>query len=676
MSSFLRCSAVLRVAPSMFGVLAFGCGVDPNSGDTADTAGPPAETGPFVVEVQVTLDGEPLPDAPVMQGGTDTVVRTGPLGTVQVTVDPDVEGVDTIVAGAPGAWNGGKVASRGEPMTIELYSFSPVDNLDYAFLDAGVTEEEPVADKCSHCHLSIHEGWRESAHRTSAQNPVVQGVYQGVDLAVDEAACGSRGTWGPIVEPGTGAATEGCEVAPGVTGLTGGFGLCADCHAPAVEGGSLAGNDLLAARDRAYRDGVTCDLCHKIESVEVGGEPGVGGWLRVLRPGDPSPSPILGVVHPLQFGPYLDVINPYMGAVQRDHFRQSELCGGCHQHEQPALDPAAPLDAERWPGGTLPIQGTYAEWVASDDSPDTPCQECHRPVLSGVGNSADLGNVFELVPDSAAGWVRPPGAVRSHGDLGPRQADSGILERAASVDVVTAWADGEVTASVTVRNVGAGHAIPTGEPLRNLVLVVEAECEGVPLAATGGDVVPGFGGAVAVRSLPDALDRFPEAEVGDTIRLAQSTGWIDYAGSGPFGDGTFTAAEKGMTALELVGEVTVTSAEADGTVSVDRPEGLAEADTAFLVRDAGQLAGAAGFGFAKVLVDGDGVEGVPHFRAADVRSDNRIPAGAAWTSTHRFAAPCAAPDVHATLLFRAWPYATAATYGWALDDRVMAEAWN
>ena len=458
-----------------------------------------------------------------------------------------------------------------------------------------------------------------------------------------------------------------------MTALTGGYGLCADCHAPTVAGGALAGNDLLAARDRAWRDGVTCDFCHKVESVEVGGAPGAGGWLHVLRPSDPPPTPLLGTWHPLQFGPYLDVINPYMGAVQRDHYRASGLCGGCHQLDQPALDPAAPLDPARWPGGTLPIQGTYAEWAASDDAPDVTCQDCHMPTLRDVGNSADLGNVFELVPDSAAGWERPVGEVRSHADVGPRQPDSGILELAADVAVATTVDAGVVTAAVTVTNVGAGHALPTGEPLRNLVLRVEAECDGAPLVATDGDVVPDFGGAAAERHAPEALDQFPEALPGDVIRLARTDGWLDYPGPCPFGDGTFAAADKGLPALHTLGEVTVLAVAADGTVTVDDPARLAEADTAFLIDDAAQLAGAPGFGFAKVLVDADGLPGVAHFRAADVRSDNRLGPGLAWTSTHSFAATCAAPTVKATLFYRAYPYATAVQYGWALPDTVMAE---
>ena len=63
----------------------------------------------------------------------------------------------------------------------------------------------------------------------------------------------------------------------------------------------------------------------------------------------------------------------------------------------------------------------------------------------------------------------------------------------------------------------------------------------------------------------------------------------------------------------------------------------------------GAWAGAAGFGFAKVLVGPRGERMVPHFRAVDVASDNRLPFGSSWTSEHRFAVDCAAPTVRASV---------------------------
>lgn len=310
-------------------------------------------------------------------------------------------------------------------------------------------------------------------------------------------------------------------------------------------------------------------------------------------------------------------------------------------------------------------------------NPAAPCQSCHMPPAPEVGNSADLGNEFPtLLPGVAAGWLRPAGAVRVHTWVGPRDESSGMLELAAFVEVEAEVTDGGVAASVTVTNVGPGHAIPTGEPLRNLVLTVEATCDGVALVASGGDVVPAFGGAVETRRAPDALDVFPTANVGDRVRFASTSGMVDYHGSGPFGDGTFSAAEKGMSKLEFVGEAEVLAVGANGVLTLDHPEYLSAADVAFLAPagDASALAGLPGFAFAKVLSGADGEEMVPHHLAVDVVSDNRILATESFTTAHRFVATCADPEVHATLLYRAFPWSQARRYGWSLDDRVMAEA--
>ena len=59
-----------------------------------------------------------------------------------------------------------------------------------------------------------------------------------------------------------------------------------------------------------------------------------------------------------------------------------------------------------------------------------------------------------------------------------------------------------------------------------------------------------------------------------------------------------------------------------------------------------------------------------------------LAAGAnAWSApkddpTHRFAATCDAPTVHATLLHRNYPLALAEERGWDRVDQVMAEVWR
>lgn len=627
---------------------------------------------PYVVDVTVTLDGAPVEGALVMQGGGTTRWTTDDAGRASVTVDPTIVGDIVVLAAHPEARSWGEEVEGPGELALALTRFGS-DNPDYTFNDPGPEDRAGTTTaQCNHCHVTLQQNWWKSPHRTSASNPAVQDLYSGIAAAFDtmETCEAAGGVWEPGTVPGTGAVGDRCAIGAGVRVDTDGTGACADCHAPGIDG-ELGGRDLLEATGIAYDAGVHCDVCHHVSDVDMSAPPGVGGRLHIVRPGEPPTTPGLGEYLPLTFGPYPDVLNPRMGAVYSELFHEARLCGGCHEQEQAPLVPGAELDLARWPDGTLPIHSTYSEWEQSPMNPSAPCQSCHMPPLPDVGNSGDLYNLIEdVMVGISAGWERPPGAVRAHSWYGPRQPDSGMLELAAAMSVTSEVTDGELVASVTVRNVGPGHAIPTGEPLRSLLLRVDAACGDTALTPTGGDVVPDFGGALAEQAAGD-WTRWPGASVGETIRVARRAGWHDYTGFGPFGD-RFTAEEKGLPILEWAGEATITAVDGD-VVTLDRP--LPEGDVAWRV-SADTWAGAPGFGFARVLVGPDGARMVPHFLAVDVASDNRLLPGAAWTSTHRFAATCDTPTVHATLVHRNYPYSLAKERGWAVTDQVMAEAWE
>jgi hypothetical protein len=240
--------------------------------------------------------------------------------------------------------------------------------------------------------------------------------------------------------------------------------------------------------------------------------------------------------------------------------------------------------------------------------------------------------------------------------------------------------DGVLTVAAKVKNVGPGHAIPTGEPMRSILLRVEATCDGEGMKAIGGSVVPDFGGYLERREASDDWTTWENAEPGQQIRVvAFGEDWLDYTGFGPFGDGTFSAEDKGMRS-EMHAGASVIVDVVDGEVILDEP--LPDGDVAYLVEpdawpeDAAVsrgLAGAPGFGFARVMVGEDGSRMVPHYRAVDVASDNRLLPQESWTSTHVFETPCPDPQVRAVLIHRAYPYGEARTRGWTLVDSVMTE---
>ncbi len=495
------------------------------------------------------------------------------------------------------------------------------------------------------------------------------------------------------IGPGTAAAAWRCYVGDGALPalnslcsedeacdpLATEFGGCADCHAPGIDG-QLGGRNLLEATGIAYDFGVHCDVCHHVDRIDPSGAPGVAGRLILTRPSEEGFFG-LGEFLPLVFGPWADVPTAVMGAVQRDLFEDGSLCSGCHQLHQEVLVPGAAADLMRWPDGKLPVHTTYDEWQEGPfGEADVACNACHMPPDPIAGNGADLGNVLDIVPGVAGGWYREPGAVRRHVWYGPRQPASGMLELAAALEIDKSLLGGDLVARVTVKNVGCGHAIPTGEPLRSLVLLVESTCDGKPLVATAGNAVPDFGGALATKESGEDWTVWPGALPGQVVRVIRRTGaYLDYAGFGPFGDGTFDAIEKGMPEEQVVGESTIVAMAGD--VATFEPP-LPSGDRAYLGDGAGlptegdpvtSRAGAAGFAFSRVMVGDDGRRMVPHFAAVDVASDNRLLPQGAFTTEHHFAATCDDPIVSAVLVHRALPPSLGRERGYDITESVMVE---
>lgn len=689
MSALPRASRLALAASLLVGGAA-GCG----GGDPV-VPGPDGGVvaAPYKVTLLVTLDGVPVEGAVVGQGGAAARVKSAADGTAQLTVDPAVPGDKYLIASHPAARIGGlDLAGAEAPYRIDLVRFRTDDNPDYQFDDPGVPSDNPPATTCSHCHRTLHADWWASPHRSAAKNPVLHDVYAGAAAAIaGEAECvAAGGAWRSGIGPGTGRPAARCYLGDGtlpdlnpscrqtpcdaVASDTGG---CADCHAPGIDG-RLGGRGLLEATGRAYDFGVQCDVCHKVESIDLDKPPGVGGRLHLVRPSEKTGKKDIPFA-PLSFGPFDDVVNGGMGSVQRAHFHDASLCAGCHQLEAAPRLPGAKLDATRWPGGTLPIHTTYAEWKAGPFS-KVSCGGCHMPPAAGVMNSADLQHFLDT-EGAVGGWRRPAGTTTHHAWAGPRQPQFRMLENAASLAIERGRTDGgDEVARVTVRNLGAGHALPTGEPLRSLILRVEARCGGEPVPAIGGDAIPDFGGALATKGAGEDWQRWPGARVGQVVRVVRTPGGHhDYRGFGPFGDGRFDAAKKGLPITLVAGQSTIRAVDGD-RVTFDAP--LPAGDLAWLGEEAPAgpgpslpLAGAPGFAFARVLADERGRRMVPHHRAIDVAVDNRLLPGDGFTSEHRFAA-CGKRGgltVRAVLLYRAYPVELARQRRWSGADTLMVE---
>jgi hypothetical protein len=177
------------------------------------------------------------------------------------------------------------------------------------------------------------------------------------------------------------------------------------------------------------------------------------------------------------------------------------------------------------------------------------------------------------------------------------------------------------------------------------------------------------------------------ARAGDVVRIVRPTGvYDDYTGIGRFADPSLDAADKGLEVRAPVGEARVVAA-GGGVITLSGAIPAQDGDIVYLGaplaaapadgQPAAAFAGAAGYTFAKVLVDPAGARHAPQHRAVDIASDNRIAPGSVAVTSHGFAIPAgcsATANVTATLLYRPVPLALAKERGAFARDYLVASA--
>jgi hypothetical protein len=130
----------------------------------------------------------------------------------------------------------------------------------------------------------------------------------------------------------------------------------------------------LLSNDGAAADGVSCSVCHQIESTGLGTPESFSGNVVFASLNDPHNRP--------EYGPFV-IDHGHQRVMQSstdgmvpqaaDHIRSAALCGSCHTLYTKALSP----DGKEI--GRLPEQMPYLEWLHSDYKDRQTCQQCHMP---------------------------------------------------------------------------------------------------------------------------------------------------------------------------------------------------------------------------------------------------------------------------------------------------------
>ena len=201
--------------------------------------------------------------------------------------------------------------------------------------------------------------------------------------------------------------------------------VCLRCHSPA----SALTDDLALSRKVSW-EGITCDYCHSIREVTTTGTNPVA---RVEFTGVKS-------------GPYPDVVSPAHGTAFSNVHTTSLVCISCHEYKNSL---------------GFPVLTTFTEWKDGPYSKaGKECQSCH--MFAAKGNVVDPR--VKTVADNSINLHQMPG---SHSVDQLNKAIRGQM---------SAFRDGDhLQVTVKLTNAGAGHSVPTGSPIRQLILEVRLD---------------------------------------------------------------------------------------------------------------------------------------------------------------------------------------------------------
>jgi hypothetical protein len=280
--------------------------------------------------------------------------------------------------------------------------------------------------------------------------------------------------------------------------------LCLRCH---TAFGWLGGRSQPTGGSQILpsdRDGVACDLCHRMADpiYQAGVSPPEDqAVLSLLTPAHTPVNYSNGqyVVDPdpRKRGPFSDAVAQHPVLTSAFH-RTGEFCGTCHDVSNPVFNRVSGPDYAPGPLDTaptsltsdqvLPLERTYSEWKNSafpsgvyapefaGNKPDgivSTCQDCHMRAVSGKGcNDASAPTRPDLpLHDFTGGNYWMPNVVASlyTGETDAAALADGAaravqtLQKAATVALTYAAEGDSFRATVNVTN-HTGHKLPTGYP--------------------------------------------------------------------------------------------------------------------------------------------------------------------------------------------------------------------
>lgn len=201
--------------------------------------------------------------------------------------------------------------------------------------------------------------------------------------------------------------------------------VCLHCHSPLA----ASSGDTALTRKVSW-EGITCDYCHSVQDVSTSS---VNPVARLQFTGVKS-------------GPWADAVSPVHGTRFSKVHTTSLICSTCHEYRNSL---------------GFPVLTTYSEWQKSPyAAAGQQCQSCH---MYGVQGS--IVGVRATSPSTRG--------INLHEMPGSRSVEQ--LNKAIQSQISISRDGEHLKAIVKLTNAGAGHYVPTGSPMRRLILEVRMD---------------------------------------------------------------------------------------------------------------------------------------------------------------------------------------------------------
>ncbi len=404
-----------------------------------------------VVRDAVTL--QPLANAQVAVQATNIKTLTAADGTFSL---PDASGSDLWLVAAPVYYYEKplRVTTPASGVEFLVEAVPQGTNLGYSFI---------TPSACGICHPDQFEQWTGSPMSLAGKNSWVYDLYNGT---------GTPGGMNGFVYTRDSvhrSANPNSE--------------CASCHQPEswIKQPHRALEPIGSQSQNAKR-GVSCEVCHKVAHTDEAkiNYPGIypGAVTFTLPTNGSSEQVSYGAIGDVDFD------EPYIMRASWQPEITSTMCGACHQDKNDPDDDGEFEDAD----GVI-SEPTFLEWregpFGQPGSPlYTECVGCHMPPFGAIYMTEGV-----MDPDPPQ---RDPSTLRHHG----LEAIDTMVEDAAQLALDVQQTQTGLNARVIVTNAAAGHRLPTGVTIRNMVLYVRAWrlADNTPLVSTGTQVIDVLGG--------------------------------------------------------------------------------------------------------------------------------------------------------------------------------------